>query len=65
MCYCETTDEYEILEDIESDSIPDSALANDCCWKGIFRVRGGNITEVDAETWRSICQRRGYAKYSY
>jgi len=26
-CYCETSDEFEILDDVESDSIPDYSLA--------------------------------------
>ena len=61
-CYCIKNAEYEILDDIESDSVPDEALENDCCWREICRVRGRHFSEVDDETWRSICRRRGYVK---
>ncbi len=58
-CYCNLP-ESEILSDLKSGSVPEAALVNQCCWRTICRVRGLNFNSVDPETWRDICQQRGY-----
>jgi hypothetical protein len=60
-CYCNLP-ESEILADLKVGSVPDEALVNGCCWRTICRVRGLNFNAVDPETWREICQRRGYVQ---
>lgn len=58
-CLCNWSDE-EILADIVNETLPSEALVKTCCWKRVCQVRGRNFSQVDAEAWISICQRRGY-----
>jgi len=58
-CYCEQPED-NILQDLLRGSIPEDALVRTCCWKQVCRVRGRNYNSVDPETWKEICQSRGY-----
>lgn len=49
----------EILSGILHQSIPDSALGSDCCWRRICQVRGRNLDAVSDRTWHQICTARG------
>lgn len=60
-CYC-SVDGRTVLRDLRSGSVPDEALVYSCCWRHICRVRGLYFGEVSEETWREICQRRGYLR---
>jgi hypothetical protein len=60
-CYCNVGD-VSVLKDLINGSVPDAALVYRCCWVHICRVRGLNFRAVDDETWREICQRRGYLR---
>jgi hypothetical protein len=59
MCYCAVSPQV-ILKDIESASVPDEALVQECCWATICRVRGWHLEAVDSEVWRDLCTKRGY-----
>ncbi len=58
-CYCNLS-ESEVLNDLKAGSVPEDALLNQCCWRTICRVRGLHFSSIDPETWREICQHRGY-----
>ena len=58
-CYCDT-DISDVIDDIVTESVPDEALVNGCCWKHICLARGLNSGQVDADTWSELCRRRGY-----
>lgn len=60
-CYCHVN-EYTVLRDLVAGSVPEDALVYSCCWRHICRVRGSNFGMVAEETWREICQRRGYLR---
>ena len=65
MCYCDSNSS-SILNDIKRDTIPNEALARDCCWREICRVRGSLFSSSDYETynelWREISAKRGYLR---
>jgi hypothetical protein len=60
--YCDKKREYDVLHDLQLEAVPKDALARSCCWKWICTVRGWHRDELDAETWRAICQARGYVR---
>jgi hypothetical protein len=60
-CYCNVP-ETRVLQDLIHNSVPDSAIMYTHCWRHIFRARGLYFNHVTEETWREICQRRGYLR---
>ena len=60
-CYCNVGDRA-VLRDLVNGAVPDEALVYSCCWKHICRIRGLFFGDVPEETWREICQRRGYLR---
>jgi hypothetical protein len=61
-CLCKVNDR-QILTWIQSQTIPEEALVEDCCWVRICQVRG-RYSGVEDETWEEICRTRGYLKYA-
>lgn len=59
MRYCSTS-ELQIVKNINEVAMPVDALTEDHCWKTICRVRGRNVSKVDAESWSELCTERGY-----
>ena len=58
-CYC-STDEPQIIADINREAVPADALTEDHCWRTICRTRGYYYSEVDEDAWRRVCAERGY-----
>lgn len=48
-----------ILDALLSETLPDSALTNYCCWRTICRVRGFWMCSIDGALWERTCRRRG------
>ena len=53
MRYCSTS-ELQIVKDINEVAMPVDALTEDHCWKTICRVRGRNVSKVDAHGASSV-----------
>jgi len=50
----------EIVQAINSDSVPSGDLVSRDAWVRICKIRGRNLGLVDEEAWQALCARRGY-----
>jgi len=60
-CYCSSTGDKTILNDIIGLAVPVEALIAKCCWSRISRIWSQNKTVIPPGTWPRICALRGEA----
>ena len=54
MCYCDDRSDADLLQAIQAQAIPRSALHRNCCWARICQVREAHGESIPLGVWHDL-----------